>query len=280
MNHCRIPIVSVLYVLFLLSSSTSASDEVVEEKSLLQQLLDEGVDRFQVYPSPQSQTALKSEVVMRWGNQERGNKDEGYGRTVIWTHLGRPEAIAAVYTWAGELKHEFSTLSRGLDLRAESELIGGSWQPAKQYLKFDPVPEAMKPSASSRIRLLQMKKLARDFSATLTGWRGDNSDRQELRMLPTPLKTYEVRDPESKVKGGAIFAFVQGTDPECVLVLESVQHEGGLRWEYALIRRTSGGLAARWKSKVVWQAPKHPRRTPQSANYTIGSPLELLRNKP
>jgi hypothetical protein len=50
-----------------------------------------------------------------------------------------------------------------------------------------------------------------------------------------------------------VFAFVQGTDPEAILLLEAVKRDGSPRWQYAFARATSAGLEARLDKQIVWE---------------------------
>lgn len=49
----------------------------------------------------------------------------------------------------------------------------------------------------------------------------------------------------------ALFAFVEGTDPEALLLLEARTTEGGHAWHYALARLNSAGLRAYDRSNEV-----------------------------
>ena len=51
---------------------------------------------------------------------------------------------------------------------------------------------------------------------------------------------------------GGVFAFVQGTDPEAIVLLEAVRSNGPPRWQYAFARATAAGLEARIEKTVVW----------------------------
>ena len=104
-----------------------------------------------------------------------------------------------------------------------------------------------------------MKLLSEDFSATMVGWRADNSDRAELRRLPRELYRYEPAE-GSEVMDGAVFAFVLGTDPEALLLIEAVAVNEQPEWQYAYVRQTSGGLEGRHADQVVWKAERYPRR--------------------
>ena len=53
---------------------------------------------------------------------------------------------------------------------------------------------------------------------------------------------------------GALFAFVQGTDPEVLLLIESRRDDAGAAWKYGLARMTSRALAARHNDQEVWTA--------------------------
>ena len=100
-----------------------------------------------------------------------------------------------------------------------------------------------------------MKALADRFKVTMTGWKPDRSDREELRMLPKPLYRAEPGEgpgPDSGWIDGGVFGFVQGTDPEAILLLEAVRENGRPRWQYAFARATSAGLEARLDKAVVW----------------------------
>jgi hypothetical protein len=69
---------------------------------------------------------------------------------------------------------------------------------------------------------------------------------------------------------GALFAYVQGTDPEAVLVLEAIGTPEKADWQYALVRATSGGLEVKLDNEVVWTANKYPaNRDPTLPHFTM-----------
>ena len=49
-----------------------------------------------------------------------------------------------------------------------------------------------------------------------------------------------------------MFAFVMGTDPEVVLLLEAVEREGNLVWQYGIARATAYAVEASLGDEVVW----------------------------
>jgi hypothetical protein len=145
-------------------------------------------------------------------------------------------------------------------------------QPQSAGVEFATIPEAPAPDDGRNPRLRQMKMLAEQFQATMCGWKADSTDREELRLLTKPLYRYEVKD--GPVIDGAVFAFVMGTDPEVLLLIEAVKAGDKATWQFAFARRTSGALEGRWKESVVWEADRNPvQRDPQLPHFTIGTPL-------
>jgi len=229
-----------------------------EETARLSDLIENAVDWYELRSGPESSLVLKSRPVMRWRNVTRGQ--DGEAMMVIWTDGQRPEAMASIYPWQENLVHEMDSLSRGRNLRA---LDDGSivWAPQEVGIQFRPVPEAMSPSATPVLRQREMKILAARFSGVMTGWRSDDTDREELRLLPRPLYRYEIPADKKRsdhVIDGSLLAFVSGTDPEIILVLEAFDDGASRHWEYACVRATSGGLEMSLDKTVIWTAQKHP----------------------
>ena len=122
-----------------------------------------------------------------------------------------------------------------------------------------------------------MKGLTDRFKVTLTGWEADKSKREELRLLPRPLyrrEPVEATGPGAGRLEGAVFAFVQGTDPEAIVLLEAVLQEGSPRWQYAFARATSAGLEARLDKQVVWEVDSLGGTTMRDPQLWLGRPRE------
>ena len=81
-----------------------------------------------------------------------------------------------------------------------------------------------------------------------------------LRALSQPIYRYAA--PAAGVLDGAVFAFVEATDPEALLLLEATADDAGGSWRYVLARMTSRPsevlLDGRelWTTKAYW---RHPR---------------------
>jgi hypothetical protein len=237
------------------------------EPKTLRELIDASLKWYQLYPDADAKEPAEVLSVLRWANNARGSED---GVTVLYVHSGRPLAAACIYPWAGQLEHDFESLSRDkIVARRDGEVV---WQPEAAGVTFADVPEAPVPAATRPLRLRQMKTLAEKFRATLLGWKLDNTDREELRLLSRPLYRYEPK--EGPVSDGAVFAFVMGTDPEVLLLLEAVKEGETAKWQYAFARRTSGELEARFQDTVVWRAARFPRQNdPRQPHFTRGTRL-------
>jgi hypothetical protein len=250
------------------ADDTAADEATEDERTGLQVLIDDTLEEFQLQGGPELDEPLVLSSRLRWDNNSRGSAS---GLTGIYTLHGRAEAVVCVYPWQEKLIHDFGSLSRG---KLVGELDGEPfWQPQAGGVKYEPIPDADPPLENRNARLLQMKQLARQrFSAQLVGWRGDDSDRQELRLLARPLYRYE--ETEGEVVDGAVFAFVMGVDPEVLLLVEAIRAEEGARWEYAFARRTSGELLGRLDETEVWRATRYPNNTdPRGTERGVGRPL-------
>ena len=95
-----------------------------------------------------------------------------------------------------------------------------------------------------------MKELSRRFTCRLSG---DGQKGEELRLLPRPLYRYKAE--RAGLVDGALFAYVQGTDPEVILSLEAARQDGDLAWRYALTRRSMLALEADFDGEHVWAVP-------------------------
>ena len=84
-----------------------------------------------------------------------------------------------------------------------------------------------------------------------------------------------LKSADPKLLDGALFAFVQGTDPEIVLILEAIETAEKAEWQCAFVRATSGGLEVKRGDELVWSAKKHPaNRDPKLPHFTMQRVLE------
>jgi hypothetical protein len=89
-------------------------------------------------------------------------------------------------------------------------------------------------------------------------------------LLATPLYRYRETSPEGS--DGALFAFVQGTDPEVLLLVETAHDGTAPKWRYALASFTDLELHVRQKGSEVWSttiATQLEGRTGPHVGFTI-----------
>ena len=246
-----------------------------DEPKKLNEQIEKAVSWYDMLLASDATVPLTPQPVLRWRNVTRGQ--EGEAIMVIWPHNGRPVAMASIYPWQGKMFHEFDSLSREHNLiaRDKDRVI---WSPKTAGVEFKDMPDAPRPAKAHAERLRQMKSIAGRFKAVMTGWQGDDTDQEELRLLPRPLYRYDLKnakDPDPNLLDGALFAYVQGTDPEVVLILEAIGTAEKSTWQYAFARATSGGLEVKLGRDVVWTAGKHPaHRVATLPHFTMQRDVE------
>ncbi len=201
------------------------ADKAQHDTKAIKAEVEEAIGWYQVFSNASTQEPMTPLPALRWRNVTRGTQ-ESEGVFVLWANKGRPEALASIYPWEGNLVHDFASLSRGAKLVARD---GGRviWSPASPGVEFNDIPGAPAPAGTPTARLRQMKGLTDRFKVTMTGWKPDKSDREELRLLPKPLYHDDLSEGSESDPGwidAGVFAFVQGTDPEAILLLEAVRH--------------------------------------------------------
>ncbi len=230
----------------------SKSDQVPAQ-SAWSELIRRSAAQYKMFRKTADRTplVLQAKPILRWANNTRLTED---GFTYLWIGQGRPEAVACIYSWGPDrIRHNFQLLSRGpLEAERDGRRV---WYPAQPGVEFRAVPDAATPADSPAARLRQMKAMAEDFAAT--GAPGFfNQAELHLRLFPREVYRYESQD--RRILDGALFAFVDGTDPEVLLLLEAVRSGAGFQWQYALARRTESGLTVRYRDKPVWSVPNSP----------------------
>lgn len=221
-----------------------------------------------VESAPKKALELKKEPVFEWLNPARIGQQ---GAVFLWLRDGRPAALACIFSTPHErlpgrrINHELHALD------AEKLLVKrdgyNQWKPRAGFARAE-LLDAGVPAASRGARLLQMRRLAQEF----TGHSIDrDSQRWELRLLSSPLYRY----PEAKagVVDGALFALMSngGTDPEVLLLIEAKKSDGKLHWEYACGRFSDLELRVKRKGKEVFSS------VPSETNPFAHDPLHLYR---
>jgi hypothetical protein len=173
----------------------------------------------------------------------------------LWSDRGQPAAVLSLYQFTlsdGVVHehHEFCSLStEKLHFAAPQSRV---WSPPAGA-KLEALRDAAAPAESARERLRQMRELAAEFTAEKTT---RDEITRSLRLLPQPVYRYAPTRPE--ILDGALFAFVEATDPEVFLLLEARMVEKQREWHFAFARMNSLGLRAMRRDKTIWEAPVLP----------------------
>lgn len=239
--------------------STAAADDATKAWFAFYHHEAEHTYRFRLAPGD-TELEWDPTPVIRWTNPlEQGNI---HGAVYIWRLKGRPVVVGQLFSYLDgsggrAYCHAMHSLAR------KNETVTGLrdgrtfWTPDSPGVELHDVPDAPAPAGGRAARLVQMKAIARRFSAyTEEASRG----KRVLRLLPTPLDRYRETGPDAP--DGALFSLVVGSDPEVMLLVERGQNPaGGLVWEYGLVRSTRSTSVASLDDREVWRydaAGKNP----------------------
>ena len=242
------------------SQDKSREPQLPDRKEWLAQRAQEFASyRFEIEGAERKPLVLERAPILDWSNPERNTF---FGVTFVWTYKGRPELIGSAYGRGRSLRHEFHSLSTEPIIAERSDNRVHRFQPSIEWREMEGAPE---PAASYALRLTQMRRQAERFQAT-TIFRRQNDKQFPLRLLPRPI----YHSPESSVDEVALFVFVQGTDPECVLLLEAKSDK---TWRYAFARQSSAALQADLDGKqVLDMLPHQPPPNSEPAYIEVTPP--------
>jgi hypothetical protein len=236
---------------FLLVLAAADPDDGLAKKMLPIYVKDASEYSLAVESAPKKKLELKKEPVLEWTNPVRS----GEGVVFLWLRQGRPSALGGMFSRPEPRLKGLRVIHEFLALDREKLLVSrpngnNQWTP-RAGLERKELADAGAPAATPGARLVQMRRLAQEFSGYETNGEGK---RWVLRLLPTPLYRYPVA--KTGVIDGALFSLVstEGTDPEVLLILEAREEDGKSRWEYACGRFGSVSMYIQRKDKEVWSS--------------------------
>lgn len=197
---------------------------------------------------------LQREPILRWSNPTAGAV---YGDIFLYTHTGRPAALVSYYRW---FTPEWgSTIEVSSLHNAPLAATAGAttfWKPQSAELNWEFLPNVDRPAGSANARLTQLRRIAGEFSVNLIDTRANEAGvRRSLRRLPQPVFRYPVPSSSADYLDGALFAFVEGTDPEVLLLVEAIAARPSAAWRYSFARLNRDAIQVTRQEQIVWTAP-------------------------
>jgi hypothetical protein len=223
-----------------------------------------------VESAPKKELERTKDSVFEWSNPVRQGLQQG--AVFLWLRDGRPAALGCIFSqpegrpFGRRIIHEFHALDRDKLLVSREKAVN-EWKPQAGLARKE-LPDAGTPAATRGARLVQMRRLAQEFTGHSVSPEGQ---RWELRLLPAPL--YRFPSAKTGVIDGALFTLVStaGTDPEVLLLIEAREGDGKTCWEYACGRFSDRDLHVLRKDKEVWSSIR------SEANTFLHDPLHLYR---
>lgn len=210
------------------------------------------------------------EPVLRFNDQASPFKFRD-GTLWVFADEGRPRMLLSLERYDDTWGHELVSLSETPSISAKTK-HGWDWESPEPGLVFKTFPEQPKMAESPAALLRQHKALARGFDVGEIG--SVDGDDYQLRLMPTPIHTYE--SPEAGVLSGGIYIFAYGTNPEVLMVIEAKESADKSRsWQYAFSLLTAATPTARLNGREVWSAPRRGTGQTQTpyTHYSYAAPL-------
>lgn len=264
----------VFGLLLILVCSVSAEDDPQAKQRL--KWMQEAVRALEPESSElKTKTALTfaSKPLLRYSDPTRG-ANEAAGNVLLDATVwrlgteGRPTALVTTEIYQipnspNLLSIEFLSLTEAkFSLKHKSDKIR-NWSPTESGLTLKELPGAPKPAATAAERLVQMRRLARRFTAKEHFRKAEI----ECRLLTQPIDRYQ--SAAEKIVDGAIFVYANSTNPELGVVLET----DGEHWSYGTLRLTSAKSSIAFDGREVvaydYVGPDRPSGSYHNGSYSL-----------
>ncbi len=247
----------------------AADDRTREETDEAEKLCADELPRWKL-TSDGAALDNPKEPVLRWTNPAAGRV---HGNTYVWLQNGRPAAVGCMF----RNFHPYRTFNGELTALAGTKLVAKRddtvvWRPTDEW-KWHPLPGAPAPAGTAAQRLVQMRALAGEFAVELLDTRNvRRGEDQTPRLLPRPLYRYDAE--KAKALDGALFAFVLGTDPELLVLIECDTAAAKPAWRFGVGRMNRDTIRLKRKGETVWQAESRREHNPEDAYlfFDLGLP--------
>lgn len=197
-----------------------------------------------------SELECSAQPVTRFTDDARQFQD---GSLWAFTRNQRPIALIKCSTKdsrSGRWWHACTSLSSNPLQATQSGRI--VWTPREPGIEYHAVPDSPPPASTSTRRRLQLRQLARRFSAHQF-WNPDNQ-RFELRLSPRPVLVYS--DETTGVIEGGLFVFTHGVTPALVVMIEAIGGPQTVSWRYAIAKHGSAEFHVSLDGTGVYHSPR------------------------
>ena len=144
-----------------------------------------------------------------------------------------------------------ASLSEGLVTATWSDRF--EWHSQAPGIQWKIIPDGPKPRETYSARLTQMRQTAKSFSGVISNL--PSMQKQEMRLLPTPLLRYTLEKP--RPHEGSLFGLTSnGTNPDTVVLLEFRKTATGAdEWRFAAQGLTGDQVELKHKENTVQTFP-------------------------
>jgi hypothetical protein len=257
----------------LAAQEAAADDAPSKQRMLLMEQTIAGLGATSDAIASKSALKFAAKPLLRYSDPTRGTAQGNVLLdATVWRlgESGRPTALVTleIYRSSAEeamLSYEFASLTSDRFSLRHQEHEKVAWNATGLAARMSPLSDAPLPAMTAAGRLIQMRQLARQFSAreTLFG------ESIECRLLAQPIDRYS--SPETGLVDGAIFAFANGTNPELGLLLECDKE----RWSYGIVRLSAAGSTVVHSGREVASFPPGDFRTTSGTYSATAHDVDL-----
>jgi hypothetical protein len=244
----------LLMVIIGASGDVALGDDDEEVRLAQAQRLEVMSMRLQAFKASLIRNEEKTELtshpqpLLRWTDPARTGTPIKDGTLWAWGMTGRPAALLTQESYGG--RWAFELISASNDLVEVVTDRGWRWSPEESAFQLRKFEDSQSPADNTRVRLAQMRALARRFEIAQIG---HDMTRYDLRFMPRPIHRYN--DASTGLIDGAFFVYAWGTNPEAIVVIECHRARVVNTWSYGFLPITVARIEATIDGKNVWSRP-------------------------
>jgi hypothetical protein len=215
------------------------------------QILAKGCKVVRVTDDGEAECKTLDDSALNWNDAARHPNLIVPGTTWIWHDNGRPQLIGEIYGRVDSVgQWAFFMCNLSADGLRFSE-GPTNWKFTKSYYGPRDIADAPRVAPTKSARGFQIRDLVGRFDAHQF-WEGERS---ELRLLPKPIHRYE--DESAGILDGALYAFVHGTNPEVLILIEAHATSDAAAWKVGFGSLAGANCVVRLDGKEFWNCPRY-----------------------